>query len=673
MHRLVIRVSLVTVLGVLGTIIGTFLAVFFTPAGRGLAGRALAERVDRLVRGDVEVGSVGGTVLTGLDLDQLVIRDTAGALLADIPHVEVRYRLPEILAGRIVLQRLTLDHPVFHVIKHRDGRMNYEEVLHLGESSGKGPGTLVRFEHVDIRDGELQLDVPWSPPDSMRTPDRARRALLLDREQPGRVIEAGPEGFTRRIRFDHLTARFPMMRLGTPDHRPVQLIVDTLATRVSDPAVTVTALAGTIEVEGTTLTFRLSRARLPHSRFAGQGKVYWPAGPPMYDFKLDASAVDLADLRWISPNFPAMTGHAKVTARSRNEDRTDYRLDDLSLAGPGGRLDGAVTVLDDARRGVGVDRMALSLNAVDLDVARPYLDTLPLYGTLTGPLAGGGFLDSLDVDFDWTFRDGAVAGHPVSHVSAAGHLEFGGPDGTVFDTLALRQADLDLGTVRRVAPAVPLLGRVTAAGALTGTWSDLTFTGTASHQDGDLPVSTAAGTMRLDTRTDATGFGADVTLEPLAFDGVRPSFPGLAASGAVRGHVALAGTAERMRVDADLAGPLGTVRARGTFGQGTAGWYADSLTLHFGALDLRSLAGRGPATSLGGVAFLDGMFDTTTGPEGTARLALGAGTVGEFTFDTAATSAAAAGGTLRFDTLALAWPGGTAAGGGALGWRASSG
>jgi translocation and assembly module TamB len=673
MHRLVVRVSLVSVLGMFGTLIGTFVAVFFTPAGRGLAGRALAERMNGVVRGDVEVGAVGGTVLTGLDLDQIVIRDSAGALLADIPHAELRYRLPELLAGRIVLQRLTLDHPVFHVIKHRDGRMNYEEVLHLGESAGSGPGTLVRFSDVEIRGGSLQLDLPWDPPDSMRSPAQARLALALDRARPGRSIEPGPEGLTRRIRFDQLAARFPMVRLGTPDHKPVQLIVDTLATRISDPGVTLVDLNGTVEVEGTTLSFQLSRARLPHSEFAGDGKVFWPHGPPMYDFALDGRTIDLADLRWISPGFPAMAGHAKITAHSIGETRTDYRLDQLSLSGREGRIDGGVTALVDDRRGVGVDRMALTLTDLDLDVARRYLDTLPFHGTLTGTVAGGGFLDSLDVDFDWTFRDAAVADHPESHLSGAGHLAFGGAEGTRFDSLTLRRSDLALATVRRVAPAVPLEGRLTAAGVLTGPWTDLTFTGTVSHQDGERPVSTAVGLMRIDTRTASTGFAVDVTLEPLDLDGIRQGVPRLAASGTLRGHLALAGTADRMRIDADLAGALGTVQARGTFGETGTGWLADSLTIHVTDLDVRELTGRGPATALSGTAFLDGMFDSVRGPDGTARFLLGAGTAGAFAFDSAATDVRAAAGVLHFDTLALAWPGGRASGGGSLGWRTPAG
>ena len=668
MRHLVIRISLVTVLGFVGTILGTFVAVFFTPAGRGLAGRALAERVSQLLRGDIQVSAVGGTLLTGLDLDGLVIRDTSGELLADIPHVTLRYRLPELLAGRIVLQRLDLDQPLLHIVKHRDGRMNYEEVLRLGEGNGSGAGTLVSFQRVGIRNGTVELDLPWSPPDSMRTPDRAARALLIDRSRPGRVIEPGPEGYHRRIRFTQLTARFPLMRLGTPDHKPVQFIVDTLATHVSDPAVTVTDLNGSIEIDGTTLTFRLARAGLPHSAFAGQGKLTWPEGPVLYDFQLGARRLDLTDLRWISPQFPAMSGHAIVTARSRSTARTDYQLDSLSLAGADGRVAGRMTALVDDRRGIGADQMALTLTDLDLDVARPYLDTLPFHGTITGTLAGGGFLDSLDVDLDWLFHDDRVAGRPASHVSAVGHLAFGGPDGTVFDTLTLRSADLDLRTVRLVSPTVPLNGHLVAQGFLAGPWDDVTFDGTAVHQDGALPASTVVGGVRLDTRTPATAFAADVMLQPLVLDGIRPSFPGLVTRGALRGHVALSGSAARMQVDADLNGDVGRIRATGGFGTRPAGWEVDSLDLAFQALDLRPLLGHGPATSLTGRAFTDGILDSAQTPEGIFRTVLAPGSVGSFTFDTVIANLRSGAGILRLDTLALAWDGGVAGGTGALGW-----
>ena len=40
--------------------------------------------------------------------------------------------------------------------------------------------------------------------------------------------------------------------------------------------------------------------------------------------------------------------------------------------------------ITDRRRGLGVRDMNVRLAELDLDAVRPYLDTLPFYGTVTG-------------------------------------------------------------------------------------------------------------------------------------------------------------------------------------------------------------------------------------------------------------------------------------------------
>ena len=47
----------------------------------------------------------------------------------------------------------------------------------------------------------------------------------------------------------------------------------------------------------------------------------------------------------------------------------------------------------------------MTLTDLDLDAARAYVDSLPFYGTLTGTLAGAGFLDAMDLTIDWAFAD----------------------------------------------------------------------------------------------------------------------------------------------------------------------------------------------------------------------------------------------------------------------------
>jgi hypothetical protein len=110
-----------------------------TPPGRDLLARTVSRMLDRIVTGHVEVGAISGSFLYDLTLEDLVVRDTSGALLADLPKVKVGFRLPNLIAGQVVLSTVQLDRPVLQLIKHRNGRMNYEEVLGLGKGREAGP------------------------------------------------------------------------------------------------------------------------------------------------------------------------------------------------------------------------------------------------------------------------------------------------------------------------------------------------------------------------------------------------------------------------------------------------------------------------------------------------------------------------------------------------------
>src|SRR5690606_34406251 len=103
-----------------------------------------------------------------------------------------------------------------------------------------------------------------------------------------------------------------------------------------------------------------------------------------YDFALRADTLDLADLRWVQPDFPAWTGRGRLTAHSTSNRHTDFILDSVDLGRDGARARGRLTALLDEDRGVGVRDLDLRLSAIPLAVVRPFLDTLPFDGWLSG-------------------------------------------------------------------------------------------------------------------------------------------------------------------------------------------------------------------------------------------------------------------------------------------------
>jgi translocation and assembly module TamB len=668
MRRLLARFLFVFVIGTGAMILGVVTSMTLTPPGRDLLARTVSRFLDRIVSGQVRVGAISGSFLYDLTLENLVVRDTSGELLVDLPRVRVAYRLPNLIAGQVVLSAMQLERPTIQLIKHRNGRMNYEEVLRIGKGSPGGKSPLVEFHNVRMSEGTLRIALPWNPPKTALTESSVDSALRAERAKPGRIVQESREGLRRVILLDDLATRVSRMRIATPDRQPFTIDLDSLATRVNDPGVTLRDAVGRVRIRGDSAVFSLARAALPDTRFSGGGAVTWPRDTILFDFQVIASEVNLEDLRWVSPHFPSMSGRGVLSARSETGIRTAYDIRDLHLAGELGRVDGELVTITDRRRGLGVRDMNLRLGELDLDAIRPYLDTLPFDGTVTGKLAGSGFLNALDIGVEWAFRDAAVPGNPLTTIAGDGGVGASRDSGLTFTEFGVRQSDIDLRTVRRIAPAVILEGRLNAVGTLNGPLRNIRFNGTAQHQDLDRPPSLLEGTVHLDTRSDVLGLNTDVVLDPLSFDGIRRAFPTLEARGELRGPFQSRGTLEQLAVDAVLTGQIGSVEAHGNVTLRPPRWAAEDLLLRFSRLDLAALTGRDLTTSLEGEVFVTGSIDSATAPEGEIRLALSRSRIREFTLDSVFTVAGMHDSLLRLDTAYGVWKGARVGGSGTLGW-----
>ncbi|HET7042883.1 MAG TPA: hypothetical protein VFI13_12735, partial [Gemmatimonadales bacterium] len=298
----------IVLLGIVGTVAGSVGAVFLTPAGRGLAGRTLSERLDRLVHGDVQLGAVGGPLWSGLTIEDLVIRDTAGDPVLEADTLSVHYHLAELLAGRIVLHDVALVGPRATLEKGHDGRWNVGRLFaSSGDTATAGAPPLIRLDGLTIARGNIVLRTPWDPPDSMRTPRLAARALAEDRARPGRVISAGSDGYRKELTIAGFGARFATLRLSTPRHEPIHGEFDSLAARVSDPGLDLRAARGSAELDGDKLTLAIEQGRLPATTFTASGTIALTA-TPAFDLRLGATRLALRDVRGIVPGLPDLSG-----------------------------------------------------------------------------------------------------------------------------------------------------------------------------------------------------------------------------------------------------------------------------------------------------------------------------------------------------------------------------
>ncbi|HEX2251222.1 MAG TPA: hypothetical protein VHH32_12815, partial [Gemmatimonadales bacterium] len=673
MRRRLARFVFVFVVGTVAMVLGVVTSMTLTPPGRDLLARTVSRMLDRIVTGTVRVGAISGSFLYDLTLENLVVRDTAGALLADLPRARVTYRLPSLLAGQVVLSGMQLERPTIQLIKHRNGRMNYEEVLGIGKGSKGGRSPLVEFHNVRMTAGTLRIALPWNPPKTALTEFAVDSALQAERAKPGRLIEDTPEGRRRVILLADLATRISRLQIATPDRKPFTIDLDSLATRVNDPGVTLTNAVGRVRIRGDSAVFSLSRGALPDTRFSGGGAVTWPRDTVLFDFQVIASQVNLEDLRWVSPKFPAMAGRGVLAARSETGARTAYDIRDLELRGVLGQVSGELVTITDKRRGLGVRDMSLRLANLDLDAVRPYLDTLPFAGRVTGKLAGSGFLNALDLSLEWAYSDASIPGNPLSTIAGEGGISTSRDSGLIFTNFGVRQSNIDLQTVRRLAPAVILPGRLTAVGTLNGPLRNVVFTGIAQHQDLDLPPSQLEGTVHLDTRFDVLGLNTDVELDPLSFIGIRRAFPSMKTRGEVRGRFRSQGTLERLSVDLSLSGQIGTIDAEGYATLRPPRWGAEDLRLRFSDLDLAALTGREIPSRLNGELSATGRIDPVDAPEGELRLALATSRVREWTLDSVNVAAGLHDSVIRLDTAYAVWKGARVGGSGTLGWTAPHG
>jgi hypothetical protein len=353
MHRRVARSFFILLCGALATALGVAAALLFTRPGLGLLARLLGDYSNQVLRGSVHVGAVRGDWLRGFELDSLVIRDTAGVVLLFAPRVEVRYRLGNLLSRRILVDEARLVRPELTLLKHRSGpgRMNYEEVLRLGEGPGGGTPPLTEIRNLTIVDGRITVRLPWNPDGRLRQAREVDSALAYLRTRPGRRIEPGPEGLEQIRTIEGLDAELALLRISTPDRQPIALDITRLSARISDPALDLRALAGRVVTRGDSLLFELDRFELPGTTGSGSGRLDWPRDTLLYRYSLDAPRLALADLRFISPEFPDFRGSARVRAASRSTTRTEYEIRDLAVGDGASRVAGRLIAISDVHRG----------------------------------------------------------------------------------------------------------------------------------------------------------------------------------------------------------------------------------------------------------------------------------------------------------------------------------
>ncbi len=669
--RRILAALLLPILLAITTAIGTVTAIVFMPAGHALLARIATRWITDAAAGVVEIGDIRGNIWNTIELNHVAVHDSLGVLVLSASHIEAGYAFRDLFRRRQVFQHVVIDSLKLHLVRLRptpqfpEGHWNYEKVFHLGEGPDNGlPPPYMGFYGLRLTNAFVQVDAPTTPGDRHQPVSRNGRAPAQD------SIVQSPDGPVRIYTFSDLNANFDSLRLSTPRRDPIYIKIESLRATLSDPATTITRLKGTVLTAADTLRFKLDSISLPSSTFIGAGRVRWPHDSLQFDLTLDAPHVALRDLWWIQQDLPDWTGRGRITSHAFNGSRTDYLLDDLSLGDDKSNLTGTVRLQVERVHGLGMRDLDMQLHNTPIDLLRPYMDTLPVSGGLTGHLVADGFLDAFRLGGDVLFVDAMVKGTPTSHLRVDGVIHFGGDAGAVFEQYHLNQSTIALGTVQRLVPSVVIPGELHLNGQLDGPWLNAHFGGTAEHLAPDGSLSRMIGNVRIDARGNVLGLALDADFDQLSFAALRSGYPTLPARGGLTGHVIANGTLDSLELHANLAGEIGTISANGRVKVNAPHYGADSLIVDMQRLDMEAVLDTGTSTALNGRVMFRGVVDSGKAPRGVVVVALDRSRFGGATVDAVTGTVHADHGMLTVDSGTVVWSAGRVDAQGTLGWTA---
>ena len=664
MIRRSLGVALWSLVGLLACFLGALNALVGTRAGRTMLARVASVAVESAIAGTIEVGEVRGSLFTGVVLTDVRLLDPDSTLVAFLPRAELGYNPIDFAAGRVVFMEVRLDRPIFNIVQHANGKTNFDELLRLGEKDTvkvqplgpAGPRSLILLRNVQIVDGSLTLRL------------QKRGTAGSDEE----IESSGEDGRYRLRRFEHLNARLAALRIQAPREKGIRIDILRLSTESSDPKLSIADVVGRITIDGRTLDVDLSRVRFPATQFSARGTVQWPRDTLLWNLTMGADSATLTDIRFLDPRFPENAVlHGGVTLTSHGGRVLEIQLRPLDLSFGQGRLTGRVTAFSAADSGLVALRQGdLVARDLSLDLARVYIDSLPFYGRLTGRTIVDGPMSALKIETAWSFLDSLVPGWPESQIQGKGEVNIAGKD-LAFQPFVVDAARIDLGTVRRLVPAMDLQGELDATGTLTGTLKNAAFSGTLRHHDAGLPASRVRGVVGLDSRTDVLGVSADVRADSLSLEGLTGRVAGFPLRGTLAGTIRMNGKLDGVETHADLEmlGGGGVVRGDGTLLLG-AGFGARDFTLRAVDLNLkRWLARDGPPSRLTFTATGTVQGGSTTPPTGAVSASLAPSLFAGTVIDSGATTVRFDEGRLIVDSLRVTQPGLLTRGSGSLGWK----
>lgn len=697
-RRTVVLATGATIVFMTLVVVGIAIGLTQTEFGREQIRRYLASRLEASVkdRGTVTLGTLRGSLITGLTLDSLAIRGADDSLFVSTGPIHVRYDIRDLIDRRLRISYLRVERARVNFRKHADDVWNYRRIFPSGPpkppSLDRRLGDYIVIDSAELVDARVSLTQPWEPPDSLRNArrDSAIRHALQgwgcsageweEREflevPCGAEIRESAEGLTRTYRWLVRNAALSHVRLADPDTAGRYFLVRDLDVDEPDPPFSFRNVSGPIRWLGDTIWLNVAHWDLPRSTGSAEGRLHWGEGPMRYDITVRGDSVSLADINWVYPTLPTTGGGSMVLHIGNNEENPEvleYAITDMDVKSTASHLMGDMTfgvggpvliVKDVALRADPVDfRLLERLNGEPLPV--------PWAGQITGMVrARGGPVTRFMVDdANIVFRDAHVPG-AVSRLRGRGGLDILRPSLTKFHGFTVDVSTLDLRTIRHLYPNFARLGgTIAGTTVLDSSWLDVRFRNAdLIHTDGPGTPTRVTGEGRI-TYGDKLVYDANLVMAPASMTMLARSYPIIPLRGTYSGPLRATGVLDSLYIETTLTGAGGELSYAGWVDGDSIGGFASHGDIGMRDANLATLLDMPslPSTLLNGRFITSLRFDSLANMRGTMSATLARSVIDSLRVFPSGAALRFADGRLVVDSLRLETTAALVTGRGALG------
>ena len=522
------------------------------------------------VNGEVRVGPIlGGNLLSHALLERFEITDPDGRLFVGIDSVRLHYNPLSFLVGTFRFDAVSMRRVHLVLRQDEDGRWNFDRIF--GDEDPVEPDSIddgrqgndrVLLADVDVREGEIEVHIPWARDLTGAARDSAIQQGLRG-DQLWRVRSIGPDRYEREILLRQLSGRFPLIRIVDPV-RPLRFDMEGVSARadVVTQTLDIEALDGSVVIADT-VRVRLDGLDLAASSISGSGWLN-PADPVEFDFELEADPISFEELQWIPLPLPTRgEGPADLRLHTRNETiiveatDSDVRVDDSRVRG------GFSVALERTPRFESFDVRLEPLRLALVDEVLERDDGMD--GFLRGTVSGNGPITLLSIDADLTVEDPPGEDRPsASFVQANGGIAIVEPRRMARLGLTLREFEPRWAGIIGIETTLP--GRSTGTAMFDGiAGGRFTFDARVSHSLPDRDPSGIAGGGMVDLHGERE-IDLSFDFDPLVLAIVDPLLPeGVSVLSQVRGPFSVRGSLDDLQISTDLSTPRGQLQFDGRF------------------------------------------------------------------------------------------------------------